>query len=339
MIDQAITNYMKTHGVPGCSVALGSGSRITFAKGFGQASPDVNADEATIYRIGSVSKQFTAALVLLAATGALPDVAPLDLDAGVRGFFPDSSLPDGMTVRHLLNHSSGLWSYTDDERFRDGQVAPASTEDMLGRIFSRPQTAPPGNKGYYNNSNYYLLAEILERHSGRLFQRLMRKAILAPLGMDATGFFTEYPLEKQEAQGSDGKGFTDKRTHPSWIRGAGDLQSNVLDMAKWNMAFLRADLLSGPAMALMLKSAHDNPQPAVDGERLAMGWMDISTKDARRFYHQGFVYGYSSMNYVEPDALDGEGKFVTILCNRFVVQGLPDLADTLADTITGSDPH
>ena len=111
--------------------------------------------------------------------------------------------------------------------------------------------------------------------------------------------------------------------------GVGDLQSSVVDIAQWNMAILSNRLLTVEAKAMMFTSAAANPEPAVKGEKLAMGWMEISRGGSKRFYHQGYLHGFSAINYLE-DPFGGGNRFVTVLCNGQFVQKMPELAIQIA---------
>jgi CubicO group peptidase (beta-lactamase class C family) len=332
-VDQQVTEFMATHDVPGCSVAVGTGTRVVVAKGYGLAAPNAKASADTIYRIGSVSKQFTAALAILAHEERLSAAPLLDLDAPVAPHFPEAALPPRLTARHLLHHSSGLGSYTDYKDFHRGQFTPIGEGEMIARIAGYERRFAPGARGHYSNSNYYLLARLLERHHKAGLDTLLSTAISRPLGLADTRTMSRTPPSPRAAQGSHASGFITARTDPSWVVGAGDLLSTALDLAEWDRALLDGRPLSPAGAKLMFTSRHANPDPAVAGERLAAGWMDISDDSGRRFYHQGFVYGFSSVNAIEPGGAGHDGRFAVVLCNRYLVAGLPALVRTLLDAL------
>jgi CubicO group peptidase (beta-lactamase class C family) len=332
-VDRQVSAFMASQDMPGCSVAVGTGARVVVAKGYGLAAPDAKASADTIYRIGSVSKQFTAVLAIRAHEERLSAAPLLDLDAPVAPYFPEAALPPRLTVRHLLHHSSGLGSYTDYKDFHRGQFTPISEGEMIARIAGYEREFEPGARGHYSNSNYYLLARLLERHHKAGLDTLLSKAITGPLGLADTRRMSRKPPSPRAARGSNAGGFITARTDPSWVVGAGDLLSTALDLARWDHALLDGRLLSSAGATLMFTSAHANPDPAVVGERLAAGWMDISDDSGRRFYHQGFVYGFSSVNAIEPAGAGHDGRFAVVLCNRYLVAGLPALAQRLLDAL------
>src|SRR5690606_17223203 len=116
------------------------------------------------------------------------------------------------------------------------------------------------------------------------FHDLLAAAITAPLGLSDTR-----PVAAPAAgtaTGSTADGFVDRASHASWLTGAGDLASSVLDLARWDQALLGGALLSVAGSRAMFASGHVNAEPAVAGERLAAGWMEIAAGNRRRFYHQ-----------------------------------------------------
>jgi len=322
-IDSAVTGFMKQHAVPGCSLSLGRGSALVHAAGYGLAGPKSKATTDTVYRIGSLTKQFTAALALAAVPRQ--DGRTLHLDTPLTVHFPDQKQWAGITLRQLLNHTSGLPSYTEREEFRSHQLEPVSREALLDLLKSYAPAFKPGSRGHYSNTNYLLFAHILEQATGRSYADLLQTTIFTPLGMDNSGMISLDAPGPGVARGSVKGQFVTGRTHPNWAFGVGDLQSTVLDIAKWNIALIGNRLLSESDRAEMFSAGAANSEPAVRGERLAMGWMDISAGGVPQFYHQGYLYGFSAINYLA-DPFGSGGRFVTILCNAHLVQEMPQLA-------------
>ena len=322
--------FRADQAVAGCSVALGSGDAVLFAGGFGEAAPTQKAGRQSVYRIGSVSKQFTAALAL-AVKDHNPQAAPGGFfDEPIAPWFPEAKFPGGITTGHLLRHASGLASYTDFTSFHKDQFRPVAAEDLLKAIAGRDLEFTPGTAGYYSNSNYFILALLMERMTGTPYKTLMETLILGRLGLGHTRFIDNRPRSAFEAMGADNNGFTRQRSDLSWVVGAGDLQSSVSDLALWNQKLLRGDVCSAGSRARMFESGFVNPQPAVPGERFAMGWMDISRNGRRIHYHQGFIHGFSAVNWLSLPEGGDSGRFVTVLCNKYLVQGLPVLAQDLS---------
>lgn len=326
-IDTAVVKFMKKQAVPGCSISLGTRGGLAYAQGYGKAGPNARSAPDTIYRIGSLTKQFTAALVLMAARAQ--DGKPLSIDAPLATFYPRQKQWAGVTIRHLLTHTSGIPSYTAFRQFTRNQFKPISPAGLLKLVKAYDQAHKPGSKGQYSNTNYLLLAHILQTHTGLKYADLMTQNIFAPQDMGDTAVITRKRPGKRTARGYDRGRVTSKRTHASWAMGVGDLESTALDMAQWNLGLLDDKLLSEAEKAQMFAAVKINIEPAVKGEMLAMGWMDISKGGEKRFYHQGYLHGFSAVNLlIEP--LGEDGRFVTVLCNAHLVQKMPDLAIRIA---------
>ena len=326
-IDDVVESFMRRQRVPACSVAVGRSAGLVYAQGYGTAAPGMDATPETVYRVGSLTKQFTAALALLVSQKS--ETKPFDIDVPVQKFFPRRKQWAGITLRNLLNHTSGIPTYTATREFRFYQFRPIKHDALMKRIGRYKQDFKPGTRGYYSNTNYLLLADALERHTGKSYEELLRERIFGPLGMSVTARISPKAPGDGFARGTVNRHFITKRTHPDWTLGVGDLQSSVRDLAKWNMALLGKGFLPQNIKEEMFTSVEDNPEPAVKGEKLAMGWMDISDGGSRRYYHQGYVHGFSAINYVV-DPFERANRFVTVLCNAHVVEKMPELAARLA---------
>lgn len=332
-VERIVGGFLARYRIPGCSVALGDAARIRLARGYGLAAPGRPASPASIYRIGSLTKQFTAALTLLSMREGAIAGPRLAIDTPLSDFFPRRFATSPITIRDLLTHTSGLASYTDGPAYRHHSDEPISTARMLDRIARARLRTRPGRRGNYSNSNYYLLARILEARHRIPFGDLARRRLFRPLGMAATATISNRPLSDDEALGAGRHGFGSRKTHPSWVLGAGDLQSSAADLARWLQALLSGEVLTRPEREILFRAGPLNREPAVPGERFAMGWMDISAPGRRAFYHQGFVNGFSAIDYLEPAAAGTTGRFVVALCNKSLVPAMPLLMRRLAEAM------
>jgi len=326
-IDSIIRSFMKQNAVPACSVGIGRGGALVYSKGYGRAGIKLPAGVDTVYRIGSLTKQFTAALLLMASEGRIAATGrqTLDTETSLATFFPDQKKWAGITLHHLLTHVSGMPSYTAAPNWRRQQFKTITAESLLKRAQGYRPDFSPGTRGHYSNTNYLLLAHVLELYTGRTYSDLLEDHIFRPLGMTHTRVISTAQPTGDQARGSVKGRFISRRTHPNWAFGVGDLQSSVADLARWNMALLGGRLMSHKSLELMFSSTRTNKDPAVKGEKLAMGWMDISKGGVKRFYHQGYLHGFSAINYVT-DPLSGPKTFVTLLCNGNLISELPETA-------------
>ena len=275
--------------VPGASVLVLRDGVPLLRKSYGLADREarIAATPATNYRLASVTKQFTAAAIML-----LVEEKRLSLDDGVRRWLP--SLParaDSITVRHLLTHSSGLIDYED--------VMPA---DFIGQLHdagvlrlleAQNETYFPPGTGYrYSNSGYALLALIVEKASGQTFADFLRLRVFQPLGMAHTLAFVEGgPAIADRAYGysesADGWIRTDQST-TSAVLGDGGIYSSIDDLAKWDAALYDDRLLSDESRKLMFTPHVVTDQPDI---RYGFGWRITG----ETLWHSGESIGFRNV--------------------------------------------
>jgi CubicO group peptidase (beta-lactamase class C family)/D-alanyl-D-alanine dipeptidase len=274
--------------VPGASLLVLKDGKAVVRRGYGRADLEkgIEAGPATNYRLASVTKQFTAAAILLLAQDG-----KLSIDDPVRKWLP--TLPrsaDGMTLRHLLEHTSGLLDYEDlmakpyDGQIRDaGVLALLEKEDRLN--------FPVGSTYRYSNSGYALLALVVERASGLGFPEFLRTRIFAPLGMhDTLAYVADGPEVRLRAWGyseKDGKWTRTDQNAYSAVLGDGGIYSSIDDLARWDAASYDDRLLSDASRALAFgKQVQVSGEP--DATYYGFGWR--VTDD--RQWHSGESVGF-----------------------------------------------
>lgn len=251
-IDSVFRDMDRT-STPGCAVGVVLDGALAFADGYGSANLDheLPITPHTVFYMGSVSKQFTAAAVALAARQG-----HLSLDDDVRRWFPE--LPDygdTVRVRHLVHHTSGIRDYLTLQGIAGGFGGTTDQEviDLLAR--QRALNFAPGERELYSNSGYFLMAELVERATGRSLREYAQEHFFAPLGMRSSHFHddadhvvrhraTGYAPAGSGADGGSDAGAggarDDFRMNHAWSFaqvGSGGLYSNVEDMARWEAAF------------------------------------------------------------------------------------------------------
>lgn len=272
-----------TGDVPGAALLVLRDGEPVVRRGVGLADLEAGAPvtPATNFRLASVSKQFTAAAVLLLAQDGR-----LRLDDPVRRWLP--GLPasaDGVTLHHLLSHTSGLHDYEDlmAPDF-EGQVRDADVLCLLAGGAPCAATAaipaapyfPPGSAYRYSNSAYALLALVVERASGQRYPDFLRERIFAPLGMANTlAYVNGYNQVPNRAYGhsADGDGWrrTDQST-TSAVLGDGGIYSSIDDMARWDAALYDDRLLSDASRALAFSAQTTTPTGEPDVAAYGYGW-------------------------------------------------------------------
>ena len=226
---------------PGMAVLVSRDGRIIYQGGFGWADLEkktpVSAE--TKFRIGSVSKHFTAAAILrLAEEGKLAVTDPLEK------FFP--GFPKGVTLHQLLTHTSGIRSYTDKPDFMGKVNRPVTPADLIASFQNDPPDFAPGEGFHYNNSAYFLLGEIVAKVSGKSFADYLQDTFFGPLGMKDSGIYQNSAPPAGMAAGysmTEGKAAPALDWDMSWAGGAGAIYSTVGDLFLWNEALFGGKVL------------------------------------------------------------------------------------------------
>ena len=290
--EETIDAWMRDYAgqVPGASVLVLEGGKAVFQRSYGLADLEagVASSPTTNYRLASVTKQFTAASVLL-----LVEDGVLTLDDPVRRWLP--SLPvaaEGITLRHLLSHTSGLVDYED--LLPPDQAGQVYDADVL-RLLEREDRLyfPAGSDYRYSNSGYALLALVVERASGQRFAAFLQARIFSPLGMTATlAREDEGPPVPDRAFGYSLIGGRWERTDQSptsAVLGDGGIYSSITDLAKWDAAWYDDRLLSAPSRALAVQASTATPEP--DVAHYGFGWR----LQGRMQWHSGESIGFRNV--------------------------------------------
>ncbi len=230
---------MQERHIPGVAVAVVKNGTVIRSAGYGLADVEHEArvDGTTVFKIGSVSKQFIAAGIML-----LVQDGKLRLDDGVRQHLPAAPPTwNGITIRHLLTHTSGL--VREAPGFDPYKIQPDI--DVIKTAFDTPLATPPGEKWEYSNLGYYTLAEVIRLVSGQSWESFFQDRIFRPLGMTNTRPTTVATLIPNRA---DGYLWDEERLRnaENWttVRPSGAFLSTVLDLAKWDAALSSNELLT-----------------------------------------------------------------------------------------------
>lgn len=302
--DQLMARY--DGDVPGASLLVLKDGESVVRRGYGLSDLEsgTEAGPATNYRLASVSKQFTAAAILL-----LVEDGPLTLDAPARKWLPE--LPDAtaaITVRHLLTHASGLIDYEDElPEDLDRQVRDADVLDILA---GQDRTYfPPGSDFRYSNSAYALLALIVERLSGQDYPEFLQQRIFQPLGMTTTrAYVAGGPPVENRAFGyslEGGKWMRTDQGSTSAVLGDGGIYSSIDDLAKWDAALYDDRLLADKSRRMAFAPARASDDPEV---QYGFGWR--ITGDS--VWHSGETIGFRNVILRYPE----QHLTVVLLSNR-----------------------
>lgn len=265
------------------AVLVAKDGQVLLSQGYGKASyqPDLPATAQTRFRLASVTKQFTAlGILILAAQGKLN---PLDSICVYLADCPPAWQP--VTVHQLLNHTSGIPDYTDFLDFADYETTQVTPDQLIARFRDLPLAFAPGSLYDYCNSNYLLLAVIIERVAGRPFGDFLQDRIFAPLGMANSGLD---PGDGSPLGGTRGYVGVDQPAIPintSTLFGAGDLYSTVEDLYRWDQALYTEQLLPAKWRDLMFTPGFQD---------YGYGWVIRDWNSHKRIAHQGNMSGAST---------------------------------------------
>ncbi len=275
---------------PGAAVAVVRDGKVVFAKGLGKADleNDLPVTPETVFRIGSVTKPFTATIVM-----QLVGEGKLTLETKARDVLPE--LPEAwseVTVRQLLDHTSGIPSYTDLEAFfPEWSMRPTTPRGVLDLVKDLPLAFAPGTDWAYNNTAYVLLGLLVEKVEGRPFAESLQARILGPLEMGSTVFTTGNSLVPKRARGytrSEGKPVNASYLDMVWPYSAGSMESTVLDLAKLDAALYGEGLLPQATLATMWTEA----KPGGKGHGYGLGWAVGDANGTRIVEHGGGINGF-----------------------------------------------
>lgn len=341
-VDAYVRAEMQKRKIPGVSVAVVQDGKVVLARGYGLANleNEVPARPDTVYQLASVTKQFTAAAILL-----LAEEGKLSIDDPISRHLSDTPAAwSGVKIRHLLNHTSGIPSYTGLPEFKDPR-RDYTHEELIGLVRGRPLEFQPGEKWAYNNSGYYLLGMIIERVSGKSYGDFLAERIFRPLGMSATRVNDRGALILHRADGysRDASGVRRAEfTSPTQPFSAGALVSTVEDMAKWDMA-LNSDVPLKSALRDVMWTATKLNDGTTAG--YGFGWSVGNLNGQRMVEHGGGIPGFSTQITRFPDLklsvivlTNLEGSHAGRLATGIAALYHPELTPKPAAAVEDRDP-
>jgi len=293
---EELMHYSYQTGQFNGAVMVAEHGKIIYSKGFGLANMDwdIPNQATTKFRLGSITKQFTALLIL-----QLVEQGKIKLSEPIRTYLPDypKSAGSKVTIHHLLSHSSGIRDYTTLSSFRNGGNQKAYTPAALIKLFSElPLDFTPGQKYSYSNSGYVLLGYIIEKVSGKTYSQCLQESILSPLKMINTGYEYSDSIIQNRANGYDVN--RKKFSNAAYINmdatyAAGALYSTTEDLFLWDQALYSTQLLSSKSMDLLF-TQHI---PVDKNSSYGYGWFvgdvsNVTEGKLRVVQHSGSLPGF-----------------------------------------------
>lgn len=309
-IDKVANDTLARTGVPSASVAIVKDGQVVYVKAYGDArlDPKTPATPQMRYSIGSISKQFTAAAILL-----LQEQGKLSLDDKVAKFIPDLTRANEVTIRQLLSHTSGYQDYWPQDYVMPPMMLPTTAQKILDMWARKPLDFAPGTKWQYSNTNYVIAGVIIEKVARMPLLQFLQEKVFAPLGMksvsdtdqaklgdtDPTGYL-RYALGPLRPAPKEGKG---------WMFAAGELAMPAAELAKWDISIIDQKLMKP---ASYREFATDTLLKNGLSTHYGLG-VDVNTQAGHRaLSHGGEVSGFTAQNVVFPD----DRAAVVVLTNQ-----------------------
>jgi CubicO group peptidase (beta-lactamase class C family) len=328
-IDAAVNQVLSSTNVPSASIAIVKDGHIGYLQAYGQArlSPAMEATPQMQYSIGSISKQFTAAAVLL-----LAQEGKLTLDDPVAKYLPDLTRAREVTIRMLLSHTSGYQDYWPEDYVMTSMMVPTTAQHILDVWGKRPLDFDPGTRWQYSNTNYVIAGRIVEQVSGVSLIDLLEKRIFLPLGMDNVYDADASRLPATDPTGYERHALGPPRPSPQegagWMFAAGELAMPAHDLALWDISLIDRSLLSPTSYAQMF-----TPVLLKNGDNTGYGLgVFLKKRDGHAMIeHSGEVSGFVSENMVFP----GDRAAIVVLTNEMATQAASMIADRVAPMTLG----
>ncbi len=297
-IDAAAQKVLASTGVPSAELGIVQNGHIAYTTAYGKArlQPELPATAAMHYPVGSISKQFTAACVLL-----LVEDGKMSLDDTVSRWFPDLTRAHDVTVRMLLSHTSGYSDYAPQDYTIPAWTKPVDPLTVVREWAGKPLDFEPGTKWQYSNTNFVLAALIVQKVSGIPFWQFLSTRVLHPLALkDVLNLDTD--RSRVEPQGYERRALAPLRPAileaPGWYFGDATLAMPVADLLTWDISIIDQTLLK-PASY----TAFETEVKLKDGTGSHYGLaVDVRTRDGHReIAHSGEVGGFVAQNTIYPD--------------------------------------
>jgi len=326
-IEQLLSKYNE-YGQFNGSALVAENGKVIFKKGFGAANMEWNIPNQsdTKFRLGSISKQFTALLIV-----KLAEDGKLKLDVPITTYLPDYPKENGdkITIHQLLIHSSGIPNYTNAPGFfKDKARNPYTPTEFVKTFSSLPLEFTPGEKFNYSNSGYFLLGYIVEKISGKTYEQYLQEVIFTPLKMVNSGYDHSDVILKNRAAGYEKQG--KKITNAAYLDmsipyAAGSLYSTVDDLYLWDQALYTNKLLSQKSIESLFK-----PYIKAGGASYGYGWFVEEDENGKTVGHGGGINGFNTII-----SRNFKNKNLVVLLNNTGGTVLGEMTDAINNILFG----
>ncbi|MFT4111701.1 serine hydrolase domain-containing protein [Silvibacterium sp.] len=332
-IDAAAEKVLATTGVPSATLAVVEHGEIVYTHAYGDArlDPKLIATPEMRYSVGSISKQFTAAAILL-----LEQQGKLSIDDKVSKYLPDLTRANDVTIRMLLSHTSGYQDYWPEDYLMPPMREAVTAQHILDVWGKKPLDFEPGTKWQYSNTNFVIAGRIVEMVSGEDLMEFLQKNVFKPLDMEAVWNSDAKKLGDTDAEGYIRYALGPLRPAPKegrgWMFAAGELAMPAYDLAQWNISMMNRSLLARKsydemADSVKLKDGTDS--------HYGLGIFVRQFNGHVLWEHSGEVSGFTAENMVFPD----DKLAIDVLTNQDAASAGSGIAIAVSDLLLGSGSH
>jgi len=328
-IDRIAAGVMQERGVPSASVAVVKGGKLVYTHAYGNAhiNPDKAATADMRYSIGSISKQFTAAAILI-----LQEQGKLSLDDAVGKYVPGLTRGNEVTIRQILSHTSGYQDFWPEDYLMTPMMKPATAQQIIDTWAKKPLDFEPGTQWQYSNTGYVIAGLIVEKVSGRKLMDFLGEHIFRPLEMKSVWNSDEEKLTSTDATAYIRAALGPLRPAPKegrgWMFAAGELAMTAHDLALWDESLIARSVLKPESYKEMFTEVKLKDGK---GTHYGLGVFVRTLDDHFDISHSGEVTGFVSDNEVLVD----DGVAVAVLTNH-MGGGAGEIARLAASTVAGA---
>jgi len=326
-VDSIASAVLASTGVPSASIAVVRQGRLLYAHAYGAAKldPRVAATADMRYGIGSISKQFTAAAILL-----LQQEGKLTLDDPVAKYVPGLTRGNEVTIREILSHTSGYQDFWPQDYLMPMMKQPTTPAHIMDVWAKKPLDFAPGSQWQYSNTGYVIAGAIVQKLTGQIPFEFLQQHVFPQLGITDAYDTNVHALPDQDARGYSrfalGPLRPSQKEGVDWMFGAGELAMTASDLARWDIAMIDQALLRPAAWrAMQTDVLLDNGLGSGYGLGVFVGKMD----GHRMISHDGEVMGFTAGNFIFPD----DKIAVVVLTNQDAVDAFGVIAKGIAKTM------
>jgi len=331
-VDRIASQVLEQTGVPSASIAIVQHGKLVYTHAYGKArlQPPVPATPAMRYSIGSISKQFTAAAILL-----LQEDGKLSLDDAVGKYIPGLTRGDEITIRQLLSHTSGYQDFWPEDYVMTTMKPTVTAQQIMDTWGKKALDFVPGTQWQYSNTNFVIAGAIVEKVSGEPYFKFLTERIFHPLSMTSVWNSDQSRLTEADATPYYRHALGPLRVAPKegfgWMFAAGELAMTAHDLALWDESMIAQSVLKPESYRQMFTEVK-----LADGKGTHYG-LGVSIRDLsghREIEHSGEVSGFVSDNLVLVD----DGTAIAVLTNQDAVNAASTIARLAAPIIASIPP-